>query len=48
VVVAVALAWRSVPAPALAKFAVSASIASVLCYLVAGLLLKLPGVARVL
>ena len=48
VVVAVALTWRSVPAPALVKFAVSASIASVLCYLVAGLLLKVPGVARVL
>ncbi len=48
VVVAVALAWRNVPAPALVKFAVSASLATVLCYLVAGMLLKLPGVARFL
>lgn len=48
VVVAVTLAWRSVAAPALLKFALSASIACVLCYLLAGLLLRLPGVRRVL
>ena len=48
VVVAVALAWRSVSAPPLIKFAVSASIASLLCYVLAGLLLKVPGVGRVL
>ena len=48
VVVAVALAWRGVAAPALLKFALSASLACLLCYLVAGLLLRLPGVRRVL
>jgi surface polysaccharide O-acyltransferase-like enzyme len=48
VVVAVALAWRDVFAPPLVKFAVSASIASLLCYVLAGLLLKVPGVGRVL
>ena len=48
VVVAVTLAWRGVAAPALLKFALSASLACVLCYIVAGLLLRLPGVRRVL
>ena len=48
VVVAVALAWRPVAAPVLLKFVVSGSIACVLCYLLAGLLLRLPGVGRVL
>ena len=48
VVVAVTLAWRAVQAPALLKFAVSGSIACVLCYVLAGVLLRIPGVARVL
>jgi hypothetical protein len=48
VVVAVTLAWRGVAAPALLKFALSASIACLLCYLLAGLLLRLPGARRVL
>jgi len=48
VVVAVALAWRGISAPPLVKFAVSASIASVLCYVLTGLLLKVPGVGQVL
>lgn len=48
VVVAVTLAWRDVPAPALLKFALSGSLACVLCYVLAGLLLKVPGVRRVL
>lgn len=47
-VVAIALAWRVVPAPALLKFAVTGSLACVACYLIAGLLLRLPGVRRVL
>jgi peptidoglycan/LPS O-acetylase OafA/YrhL len=46
VIVAVALAWRGVAAPALFKFALSGSIACVLCYLLAGLLLRVPGVSR--
>ena len=48
VVVAVTLVWRSVEAPALLKFALSGSIACVCCYLLAGMLMKLPGVERVL
>ena len=48
VVVAVTLAWRHVATPALLKFAVSGSLACVLCYLLAGLLLRLPSVGRVL
>ena len=48
VVVAVALAWRGVAAPTLIKFALSGSVACVLCYLLAGLLLRVPGVRRVL
>lgn len=47
-VVAIALAWRGVPAPALLKFAVTGSLACVACYLLAGWLLRLPGVKRVL
>lgn len=48
VVVAVTLAWRGVDAPALLKFALSGGVACVLCYVLAGMLLKLPGVGRVL
>ena len=48
VVVAVTLALRGVAVPVLLKFALSASIACLLCYLLAGLLLYIPGVRRVL
>ena len=48
VVVGVTLAWRSVAAPALLKFALSGSVACLLCYLLAGVLLRVPGVKRVL
>lgn len=48
VVVAVALAWRDVGAPALLKFAVTGAVACALCYGLAGLLLRVPGVRRVL
>lgn len=47
VLVAVALAWRSVPAPALVKFAVTGSIATALCFVLAGLLLRAPLLRRV-
>ncbi|MBX3619651.1 MAG: acyltransferase [Rhizobacter sp.] len=47
-VVAIALAWRQVSAPALLKFVVTGSLACVVCYAAAGLLLRLPGVRRVL
>jgi surface polysaccharide O-acyltransferase-like enzyme len=48
VVVAVALEWRDVGAPAFVKFTVSGAVACVLCYLLAGLLLRVPGARRVL
>jgi len=48
VVVAIALVWRGVAAPTLIKFGLSGSVACVLCYLLAGLLLQVPGVRRVL
>jgi surface polysaccharide O-acyltransferase-like enzyme len=47
VLVAVAVAWRSVDAPALAKFAITGSVACALCYLAAGILLRIPAVARI-
>jgi surface polysaccharide O-acyltransferase-like enzyme len=48
VLVAVALAGRGVPAPALLKFAVTGSLACALCFVIAGWLLRLPGLRRVL
>jgi surface polysaccharide O-acyltransferase-like enzyme len=48
VVVAVALAWREVPANPLLKFVVTGSISCVLCFVLAGWLLRLPGLRRVL
>jgi CHASE2 domain-containing sensor protein len=48
VLVGVALAWRSVQAPALLKFALTGSVTCLLCYLLAGALLWVPGVKRVL
>ena len=47
ILVGVALAWRDIAAPALVKFLVTGSIACAFCYLAAGLLLRLPGVARI-
>jgi surface polysaccharide O-acyltransferase-like enzyme len=47
VVVGVALAWREVAAPALVKFLVTGSVACALCYVIAGLVLRIPGVARI-
>ena len=47
ILVAVALAWRSIEAPALLKFAVAGSVACVACYLAAGLLLRSRIVARI-
>jgi surface polysaccharide O-acyltransferase-like enzyme len=48
VVVAAALAWREIYAPVLVKFAVTGLLACVLCYALAGLLLRVPVVRRVL
>lgn len=47
ILVGTALAWRDIAAPALLKFVVTGSVACTLCYLAAGLLLRVPGVARV-
>ena len=47
VLVGVALVWRDVAAPALVKFLVSGSLACALCYVIAGLALRIPLVARI-
>ncbi len=47
VVVAVSLAWRGVVAPALLKFALSGTASLLLCYLLAGLALRVPGLRRI-
>lgn len=47
IVVATAIAWRGVDAPALLKFAITGAISCALCYLAAGLLLRIPAIARV-
>jgi surface polysaccharide O-acyltransferase-like enzyme len=48
VVVAVALAWRAVQAPALLKFVLTGAISLLLCHVLAGLALRTPGLRRVL
>ena len=47
IVVGIALVWRDVAAPALVKFLVTGSLSCVICYLVAGLALRVPPVARI-
>ncbi|HUB15166.1 MAG TPA: acyltransferase [Acetobacteraceae bacterium] len=47
ILVTTALVWREITAPALLKFFITGSIACLLCYLVAGLLLRVPGFARI-
>ena len=44
----VAIAWRHVEAPPLLKFGVTGAVACLLCYVAAGLLLRIPGFNRVL
>jgi surface polysaccharide O-acyltransferase-like enzyme len=48
VLVGVALAWRTIPAPALLKFAVTGTITCGICFMLAGLLLRIPGAKRIL
>jgi peptidoglycan/LPS O-acetylase OafA/YrhL len=48
ILVGVALAWRAVAAPPLLKFAITGSLACLICYGVAGLLLRIRGLDRVL
>ena len=47
VLVALALAWRHVPAPHLVKFAVTGSATCLACFWLAGLLLRVPAIRRV-
>ena len=47
VLVSVAVIWRDVAAPALVKFLVTGSLACALCYVIAGLALRIPVVARI-
>ncbi|WP_206957232.1 acyltransferase family protein [Trinickia acidisoli] len=48
VLVAVALMWRDVPVNPFLKFVSTGSLACVLCYLIAGLLLRMPKLAAIL
>ena len=48
VLVAIALAWRDVPAPALIKFAVTGIATCLGCFWLTGLLLRVPAVNRIL
>ncbi len=47
VLVGIALAWRTVPAAPLLKFAVTGTLACWACYVIAGLLLRVPAIRRV-
>jgi len=47
ILVGTALAWREIAAPALVKFAVTGTIACGLCYLAAGLILRIPKAERI-
>lgn len=48
VLVAVALAWRDIPAYALVKFAVTGVVSCALCFVLAGWLLRVPALRRIL
>jgi len=48
VLVAVALTWRSVPATALVKFAVTGTVSCALCFIFAGWLLRVPALRKIL
>lgn len=47
VLVAIALAWREVSAPHLVKFAVTGTATCLVCYGLAGLLLRVPAIRRI-
>jgi hypothetical protein len=47
VLVGIALAWRDVHAPQLVKFALTGTLTCIACYLLAGGIVRLPGVRRV-
>ena len=48
VLVGLAIAWRTVQAPALIKFLVTGTVSTVICFVLAGWILKLPYMKRVL
>jgi hypothetical protein len=48
VLVGISLAWRTVAAPHLAKFVVTGTATCGACYLIAGALLRIPPLRRVL
>ena len=48
VLVAIALAWRGVPAPPLVKFALTGMATCLACFWLAGLLLRVPAVRRII
>jgi peptidoglycan/LPS O-acetylase OafA/YrhL len=48
VLAAIAIAWRDLAAPPLVKFAVTGAATSIVCFWVAGLLLRAPSIRRIL
>lgn len=48
VLVAIALAWRAIPAPHLVKFVATGALTCLVCFWLAGLLLKIPYAKRVI
>jgi hypothetical protein len=48
VLVGIALAWSAIAAPALVKFAVTGVVTCLVCFVLAGLILRIPGARRIL
>ena len=48
ILVAIALAWRNVEAPHLVKFAVTGTLTSLVCFWIAGLLIRVPAIRRII
>jgi hypothetical protein len=46
--VGIALAWRDVPAPSLLKFALTGIATCLACFWIAGLLLRVPVISKIL
>jgi peptidoglycan/LPS O-acetylase OafA/YrhL len=47
VLVAIALAWRNIEAPHLVKFALTGTLTSLVCFWIAGILIRVPPIRRI-
>ena len=45
--VGIALAWRTIEAPHLVKFAITGTLTCLACFVIAGLLLRVPPIRRI-